>query len=413
MLTAHHILLDGWSMPLLMKDLLVLYATRGEAAQLPAARPYRDYLAWLARQDRENTLRAWDTALAGVEPTLLAPALVRPALPDTGFGRSAFELSATETAALTAFAAAAEVTVNTVLQAAWCVVVAGITDRHDVVFGVTVSGRPPQLDGVDEMVGLFVNTIPVRVRFDSATTVSRLLTELQAEQAALLEHHYLGLAEVQGVAGGSELFDSLVVYESYPVDADGLRQAGSAIDGLLVTGVRSVDYTHYPVTVRAELGAGLRVEVLYRGDTVAESAAQALTQRLRGMLGEFVTAPQRSVVAVRNGVATDVLTQVRYWRTALAGLPDELTLPMDRPRSAVPSDAGARVGFEIGVHLHDGLRRLAETRNTSMFVVAHAAFTVLLARLSGPADIAIGTTVRTETASATDGFGNMVVLRTE
>ncbi|MEU0501740.1 amino acid adenylation domain-containing protein [Nocardia sp. NPDC005998] len=412
-LTAHHILLDGWSMPLLMKDLLVLYATRGEAAQLPAARPYRDYLAWLARQDREHTLRAWDTAMAGVEPTLLAPALVRPAVPDTGFGRSAFELSATETAALTAFAAAAEVTVNTVLQAAWGVVVAGVTDRADVVFGVTVSGRPPQLDGVDEMVGLFVNTIPVRVRFDSATTVSRLLTELQAEQAALLEHHYLGLAEVQGVAGGSELFDSLVAYESYPVDADGLRQAGSAIDGLLVTGVRSVDYTHYPVTVRAELGAGLRVEVLYRGDTVAESAARALTQRLRGMLGEFVTAPQLSVVAVRDGVATDVLTQVRYWRTALAGLPDELTLPMDRPRAAVPSDAGARVGFEIGVHLHDGLRRLAETRDTSMFVVAHAAFTVLLARLSGMADIAIGTTVRTETSSATDGFDNMVVLRTE
>ncbi|WP_433713442.1 amino acid adenylation domain-containing protein [Nocardia sp. CA-084685] len=393
-LTAHHILLDGWSMPLLMKDLLILYATSGDTALLPAVRPYRDYLAWLSRQDREATLRAWETALSKVTPTLLAPALVRPAVlddgfgPDNGFGRAAFELSATETAALTSFAAAKEVTVNTVLQAAWGVVVAGITDRDDVVFGVTVSGRPPQLDGVDAMVGLFVNTIPVRVRFDSATTVSELLTALQGEQAALLEHHYLGLADVQAIAGGSELFDTLVAYESYPIDADGLRQAGSAVDGLVVSGVSSVDYTHYPVTVRAELGSELRVEVLYRGDAVADSAARALTERLRTVLGAFVTAD--SVAAVRDSAGPDVITQVRYWRTTLAGLPDELTLPMDRPRSTVPSYDGGQVVLQIGVHLHHELRRLAEARNTSVFVVAHAAFAVLLARLSGMSDIAIG-----------------------
>ena len=404
-LTAHHILLDGWSMPLLMKDLLILYATRSDTSLLPAARPYRDYLAWLSRQDRAATLAAWGNALTKAEPTLLAPALVRPALPDNGFGRTAFELSEAETAALTSFAAATEVTVDTVLQAAWGVVVAGITDREDVVFGVTVSGRPPQLDGVDAMVGLFVNTIPVRVRFDARTTVSQLLTELQAAQAALLEHHYLGLADIQALAGGSELFDTLVAYESYPIDADGLRQAGSAVDGLVIDGVNSVDYTHYPVTVRAELGAGLRVEVLYRGDAVADPAAQALTQRLRMVLGEFVAAPANSVAAVRDGGRPDVLTRVRYWRTTLAGLPDELTLPMDRPRSAAPSQVGGRVPLEIGVHLHHGLRRLAETRNTSVFTVVHAAFAVLVARLSGTTDIAIGTSV-----GETD---NTVVLRNE
>ncbi|WP_433527655.1 amino acid adenylation domain-containing protein [Nocardia pseudovaccinii] len=420
-LTAHHILLDGWSMPLLMKDLLILYATRSDPALLPGLRPYRDYLAWLSRQDREATLRAWETALTKVTPTLLAPALVRPALPDNGFGRSAFELSATETAALTSFAAATEVTVNTVLQAAWGVVVAGITDRDDVVFGVTVSGRPPQLDGVDAMVGLFVNTIPVRVRFDSATTVSQLLTELQAEQAALLEHHYLGLADVQALAGGSELFDTLLAYESYPIDADGLRQAGNAVDGLVVSGVSSVDYTHYPVTVRAELGAELRVEVLYRADAVADSAALALTRRLRTVLGELVTAD--SVAAVRDGIGPDVLTQVRYWRTTLAGLPDELTLPMDRPRSTAPSYIGGQVALQIGVHLHHELRRLAESRNTSVFVVAHAAFAVLLARLSGTSDIAIGTPASGTTfdelgvavgpAAGIPASDNTVVLRTD
>ncbi|WSY60036.1 amino acid adenylation domain-containing protein [Nocardia sp. NBC_00881] len=296
-LTTHHILLDGWSMPLLMKDLLVLYATHGDLSQLPRVRPYRDYLAWLSRQDPDAALRAWTKALDGLEATPLAPALARPVAPEPGVETLAFDLSPEQTSALVAFAAEAGVTVNTVVQAAWGLVIAAGTDRDDVVFGAAVSGRPPQLDGIDDMIGLFVNTIPVRVQFDPRWTVRELLGRLQSEQAALLDRHYLGLADIQHALGVDGLFDSLLAYESYPIDTEGLQQRASSIDGMAITGLQSVNFSHYPLTVLVELTAQLTVKVIYQRSTVDDAAAQAVIERMRMLLGEFVAGPRRTLAA--------------------------------------------------------------------------------------------------------------------
>ncbi|WP_375540258.1 amino acid adenylation domain-containing protein [Nocardia sp. XZ_19_385] len=293
-LTTHHILVDGWSMPLLMKDLLALYATRGDATVLPRVRPYRDYLAWLSRQDPAASLRAWTEALSGLEPTPLAPALPAAPVPGEGVGSTKFELSQEETAALSAFATASGVTINTVMQAAWGLVIAGCTDRDEAVFGAAVSGRPPQLDGVDEMVGLFVNTLPVRVRFDPRWTVRDLVSRLQSEQAALLDHHYVGLADIQRGIGADNLFDSLMAFESYPVDTEGLAQA-SSIDGMNVTDLKAVNFTHYPLTVLINLDSQLHVEVLHQRSMLNSAIANAVAERLRMLITGFVAAPQRTL----------------------------------------------------------------------------------------------------------------------
>ncbi|MEV0340740.1 amino acid adenylation domain-containing protein [Nocardia sp. NPDC050713] len=406
-LTAHHILLDGWSMPLLMKDLLIFYATDGDSTPLPRIRPYRDYLAWLARYDRDATLGTWHDALAGTTPTMLAASLAPPVHPADGYGDCAADLSQDETAALTAFASAAEVTVNTVVQAAWGLVLAACVERTDVVFGAVVSGRPPQLDGVDEMVGLFANTIPVRVRFDSDISVWQLLKQLQSEQASLLEGHHVGLADIQRAAGAGELFDSILAYESYPVDADGLREAYGTIDGLEIVDLQGVNFTHYPVAIQVELGAELRLQVQHRNDAVTPATARALADRLRSLLGEFVAAPERTLAETMESLdeRDDLIAQTRYWRSALAGLPEELNLPTDRPRLAAPTAADGRVDFEIDAELHDRLRHVARAADTTVFTVVHAAFAVLLARLSGTDDIPIGT-------PGVDGSANTLVLRT-
>ncbi|MFI9504597.1 amino acid adenylation domain-containing protein [Nocardia sp. NPDC052566] len=402
LLTVHHILLDGWSLPLLMKELLISYAADGASA-LPRVRPYRDYLAWLARYDRAAALARWRDALAAPTPTRLAAALPAGA-PATGYGEYTGDLSPAETSALVAFAAAQEVTVNTVVQAAWGLVLASCTGSTDLVFGAVVSGRPPQLDGVDEMVGLFANTIPVRVRFDTGATVRRLLNELQAEQVSLLDAHHVGLADIQRAAGAGELFDTLLAYESYPVDADGLRQAYGAIDGLEIADLRGVNLTHYPVAVEVALGARLRIAVHHRRDMITGAAAQALADRLRLLIGEFVAAPERTPAQLDAlfDARGDLIAQVRYWRDALAGLPDELNLPVDRPRSASPRAAAELVAFELGARLRDQVAELALARETTVFTVLHTAFAVLLARLSGSADIAI----------CTEQSPNTIVLRT-
>ncbi|MCP9619502.1 amino acid adenylation domain-containing protein [Nocardia otitidiscaviarum] len=406
-LTAHHLLLDGWSMPLLMKELLLSYAAHGDSTVLPPVRPYRDYLAWLARRDRDAATQAWRTALEGVSPTRVSTVLTGPTEPDAGHGVCAADLTETETAALLDAAAAAEVTVNTVVQAAWGLVLASCVGRDDVVFGAVVSGRPPQLDGVDDMVGLFANTIPVRVRFDADEPVRHLLTRLQHEQVALLDAHHMGLTEIQRTAGAGELFDSLLAFESYPVDADGLRQAYGTIDGLEIDGLRAVNFTHYPVAVEVEVGARVRIAVQYRRDTVTAACAQALADRLRSLVGEFVAAPERTPaeLAARLDAGGDMIAHARYWRAALAELPEELNLPVDRPRTAAGTTTVARLETDLDAEIRQLLTDFARSRDTTVFTVAHAAFAVLLARLSGATDIAIGAPTAANSA-------DIVMLRT-
>ncbi|WP_280434293.1 non-ribosomal peptide synthetase, partial [Nocardia carnea] len=294
----HHIVLDGWSMPLLMRDLLALYAVRADRTALPAARSYRHFLDWVARQDHDASLAAWSSALAGVnEPTLLTR-------PDSAGGAStheietlsgeyAFELDTAATARIVALAAELGVTANTVLQVAWAILLGRITSREDVVFGATVSGRPPQLSGVETMVGLFINTIPVRVRFDQSEPARELVTRTQGEQADLLDHHYVGLADIQAAAGQANLFDTLLVFESYPVDAEGIQEQATDIDGMAVTGLTAVDATHYPLSLIATLGSTLRIRAGYLRELFDEPGVRRIADQLVRVLTALTAAPDR------------------------------------------------------------------------------------------------------------------------
>ncbi|WP_406270143.1 amino acid adenylation domain-containing protein [Nocardia sp. NBC_00881] len=324
-MTSHHILIDGWSMPLLMKDLLTLYALGGTSRHLPKVLSYREYLAWLVAQDAEAARTAWRTALAGItEPTPLAP--VDPGREIfAGAGEVGFELSQADTTALTRLASDLGVTVNTVVQAAWGVLIGRSIDRDDVVFGATVSGRPPQLDGVESMVGLFRNAIPVRVRLGATDTLGGLLRQLQAEQAALLDHHYLGLSDIQEAIGVEGLFDSLVVFESFPVDREGLDRA-STIEGMNVTGVGAVTGTHYPITVMVVLDNQLRVSLRYLRDLFDAPAAHSLAQRLSMLIGRFVTSPQARVGEIDVLLDTERAALVAHNATDLPELLDDVTL---------------------------------------------------------------------------------------
>ncbi|MEU9482016.1 amino acid adenylation domain-containing protein, partial [Streptomyces sp. NPDC048191] len=290
-LTNHHILWDGWSMPVLVDELLKLYAAGGGDAALPKVTPYRDYLAWLAAQDRDAARTAWASALAGLEgPTLIAPQVAdrAPELP----GHVSVELTDELTVRTARLARTCSATMNTLVQAAWGVLLSRMTGRDDVVFGATVSGRPPELPGVERMVGLFINTLPVRIRLRNDEPVSGLLSRLQAEQTELMEHHHLGLTEVQQQAGGRELFDTTTVFESYPLDAEAWR---SPADELKLTAVDGVDATHYPLTLAAVPGPRLTLRLGYRRDAFTEAEAQQYLDRVVRLLEAMTDRPERPV----------------------------------------------------------------------------------------------------------------------
>ncbi|OZF39998.1 hypothetical protein CH296_01470 [Rhodococcus sp. 14-2496-1d] len=288
-MTNHHVLLDGWSLPLVMKELLYLYAAQSSTESLPRVRTYRSYLAWLDQQDPAASLSAWTRALDGVEePTFVAP----PSVGREISSRSAEAESSTDvetTAALVALGGRLGVTVNTLVQAAYGLLVAHITGRTDVVFGATVSGRPAGLPGVESMIGLFINTIPVRVRFDPAETVESYLGRIQGEQADLLDHHHMGLVDIQRAIGVGNLFDTLTIFESYPVDEAQLTQQAAAIDGMTVEGVSSNDNTHYPLTLLVVAEDRISFTLKYISDLFDPAYIDSVLARLVGILETFVS----------------------------------------------------------------------------------------------------------------------------
>ena len=282
-LTAHHILLDGWSLPLLVRELFTMYVNAGDGG-LPAVAPYRDYLAWLVGQDQEAAKQAWCRALEGMDgPTLVCGSdRSRVASPPD---RVMAELSESLTSSVTALARRYDVTVNTVVQATWALLLSALTGRGDVVFGATVSGRPPDVAGVESMIGLFINTIPVRVRWDPNETFGSALSRLQQEQSNLMAHQHVNLADIQRSLGFDQLFDTLVVFQNYPIDSVISR---TRIGSVRVTGTQGHDVGHYPLALTAVPGDRLWLQLGYRTDLFDRQTSETLITRFRRLL-EVVT----------------------------------------------------------------------------------------------------------------------------
>ncbi|WP_190120680.1 non-ribosomal peptide synthetase, partial [Streptomyces flavofungini] len=293
--TANHALYDGWSIPHLLRELLRLYGSGGAPSALPRVRPYRDFLVWLSQQDEEAAARAWARELDGVtEPTLLA---TRAGATTESEGLGQIEVPLPDPAARELSRRASElgVTLNTLLQGTWGLLLGYLTDRRDVVLGTTVSGRPPQVAGVDEMVGLFINTLPVRVTWAPDATLAQTLTSLQERQTPLLDHHHHSLSRIHETMGLPTLFDTMVVLESYPVDEAGLEEA-HAVAGAALTGVRATTGTHYPLAVVAAAEPHLRAELQYQENLFPKAAAERIAARF-GQLLERVAADPHLPVA--------------------------------------------------------------------------------------------------------------------
>ena len=269
-LTNHHILLDGWSMPLVLRELL------GDAPVDPA--PYRDYLVWLAGRDRGAAEAVWREALAGVdEPTHLAP----------GAGPAdqqlMVDLPQGVSSAITDLARRRGLTMNSVFQGLWGLLLARLTGRDDVVFGMTVSGRPPEIPGIERMVGLLINTVPVRVRSHPGESLIGLLARLQDEQARLGEAHFLGLTDIQRLTGLGELFDTLYVFENYP----------EGLDGGVLEEIH--DNPHYPLNLTVVPGETHRLRMGYRADAFDEETAESILTRLCRLAEALIADPDRPV----------------------------------------------------------------------------------------------------------------------
>jgi amino acid adenylation domain-containing protein len=346
-LTFHHILLDGWSLRLLLEDIATAYAAlrSGVTPRLPHRRPYADYIDWLQAQDRGAAERFWRKALAGVDtPTRL---LVAP-LESSGGIRGEYDvaLDASTTAALRDLARRLRVTLGAVVNAGWALTLARWTDAEHVLFGTVVSGRPPSLDGVEDMIGLFINTLPLHVRFPSGATGSMVIRALHEEAARMREFEHSSLVDIQRwseLPAGVPMFDTLLVFENYP-------SGKAATSGASSGSARAIEQTNYPLCLIVGPGERLDLRLLHDPALVDAALARRMAAQLATVLARLAEDANQPVRELDGLDAAERRFAVRAGNDTAAPYPRDATLDgLFAHRAAEQPDAVAIV---------DGERRL-------------------------------------------------------
>jgi len=299
----HHLILDGWSQRLFFGEILATYEAlcRGsDAAERPSARRFGDYVGWLQQRDRGPSEKYWRQLMRGFEsPTSLR--LPKPLDGAAGHGEHHFTLSAQTTERLKLVARSERVTFNTLARAAWSIVLSRYGAATDVVFGATVSGRSPELEGVDEMIGLFINTLPVRARVEPERTVRDLLQSLRAQQVEGSPHEFLSLADVARVSGvpkGRALFETILVVENHP----GVKTDGPA-GRLESSEPRYCERSNFPLAVIAVPGETIELILIYDRRHYGPASVERLGAHVAQVceaIAEDVTRPISSVSTVTD-----------------------------------------------------------------------------------------------------------------
>ncbi len=324
----HQLLLDGWSTPILHRELSLFYDSILNATPPDVAEPakYGDFLAWHQQSQAAHSKRYWTDLLRDFdEPTRLPIALTAPLAQTSAFAEVRTLLSREATEGLAATARQLKVTVGTVALGAWALLLHAYTGAPDVVFGNVVAGRPPSFPGVESMVGMFINTLPVRSRITDAEEIGPWLQALQSAQVEAREHEQTPLVDIQRWAStprGSALFDSIFVFENYPNQEQ--LEFGPA--GLRLTDAQEHDRTHYGLTAMVYVGEQLHVTILYRTGQFVREAVERMSEHytmlLEGIVGHS-TRRAREIPLVRPAERARITAAARGHRSELQ---DHLTL---------------------------------------------------------------------------------------
>ncbi|SDZ37825.1 AMP-binding enzyme, partial [Thermoactinomyces sp. DSM 45892] len=294
--THHHILLDGWSVSLILNEMFSIYRKimKREAWDLPEPPPYKRYINWMGRQDKEKASQFWQEELKGItSPTqLISDKKVRDT--ESGYGEMSFCLSKEKTEALQAEVRKNQITLNTLVQGAWAYLLSRYSGDTDIVFGVTSSGRPTKLVDVEKMVGLFINTLPARIRIPDDMKVVDWLQELQIKEIERRQYEYVSLVDIQGwseVPRDHSLFHSLYVFENYPVNA------GTTLDeiGLEILNTEGVEQTNYPLNLVVIPSNQLTFKLMYDRSTFDQSTIQQIEGHLLQILNQMTEDEERTL----------------------------------------------------------------------------------------------------------------------
>lgn len=331
----HHVLLDGWCLALLLKEIFACYegVRSGREVSLPQPVPYRNYIVWLRKKNLTEAEQFWRQTLAGfIAPTPLP--LAASTVPQTASQLESYEelpyyLTAELTAELQSFARGHQLMLNTILQGAWALLLSRFSGEEDVVFGAVVSGRPADLPGVESMVGLFINTLPVRVRVSAQEHSVSWLKALQAQQIKAREFEYSPLAQVHGwseVGRSLPLFESVLAFENYPIKPAGEAAAAKRDTGLRLGAVNSHEKANFPLSVMIVPGTTLMFRVLFDTNRFDAATIKRLADCYARLLHSIVRNPETRLGHLSLLNADEQRTILTDWNDTSLDYPRELCL---------------------------------------------------------------------------------------
>lgn len=337
--THHHALIDGWSAALLIRQLFEAYARTGTQAGLqaaPHAEPaYRRYIDWLSTRDAGAAEAYWRDWFRGLDLSTSAQSPLERVPAGQGHrpiryeqASHSIELSAEDTSRLLRLVKAEGVSLSTLMLAAWGLLLGKYVAEDEVLFGYTTSGRSAAVDGIESMVGLFINSLPVRVRADGTQTVASLLRQIQSQQLDNEDHGFLSLPEIQRVSGakpGQALFDTLVVVENYPRDWSLLASAGD--DGLKVRSIEGASRTSFGLNLIAYPGERLMLELAYQCLQFDDDATAMLLRRLSNLLSSIAAGATRTIAQLSLLDADESARAIHGWNATAVEYPRDRTLP--------------------------------------------------------------------------------------
>lgn len=316
--SSHHLILDGWSGALVLQQVFQAYEALAheQVASLPYCRPYADYISWLQQQDLSQAKAFWRKVLQGFNaPTHLR--VESSSNQATGCDEQRLKLSPATTAALQSLVRQHKLTLNTLVQGVWAILLSRYSGEEDVVFGATSAGRPPALVGSDAMVGLFINTLPVRVQVSGDDLLIPWLQKLQTQQIEVQQYEYTPLVEVQGwseIPRDLPLFESILVFENYPVD-DSLKERAMEMQ---IHNMQSVESTNYPITVSASVGRELSLAILSDRSRFDTDTIRRMLGHLQILLEGIVANPCQSPSSIPLLTAAEIHQQLVEWNATHA-----------------------------------------------------------------------------------------------
>jgi len=341
--TVHHILVDGWSLGVIFQDLLTLYQglTRDSHYSLSSTYPYRNYITWLYNQDLTEAQEFWQEKLRGfTQPTPLGKEVASDdfALPEQPYGRRTISLSESSTEALNLLVKKNRVTFNILIQGIWGLLLSRYSHQLDVVFGASVSGRPPEISGIESMVGLLINTVPIRCAVIPDLPLWSWLQEHQQQQFQQKSYEYCSQGQIHSwseISMSSRLYDSILVFENYPVDASIQDFSGFKIS--LNQNHSLGAQTQSSLTILAIPGSNFKISVVYSQSKFEGSEIEKILDHFLMIFDLIIKNHEITLIEIANAISDDRVPQVKHDR-----LSKEITSQDSQEASLFPRNSAER-----------------------------------------------------------------------